>query len=61
MLDVEARQVGSGASELDTATRKQPVTTGEIDSLLGGMVRYVSSVFMYMIDSSTHSVSLDID
>lgn len=39
VLDVEARQVGSAAGELDAATRKQSVTTGEIDTLLGGMVR----------------------
>lgn len=45
VLDVEARHVASSVSELDSATRKDtPVTTGEIDSLLGGMVAKLTAM-----------------
>ncbi|KAG6462449.1 hypothetical protein O3G_MSEX013261 [Manduca sexta] len=40
VFDVEARQVASSASELE-ACKNQPVTTTEIESLLGGMVRSI--------------------
>ncbi|XP_052752827.1 E3 ubiquitin-protein transferase MAEA [Galleria mellonella] len=43
VLDVEARQVGSAGCELESATRKQ-TTTGEIDSLLGGMVEKLTTM-----------------
>lgn len=43
VFDVEARHVGTVATEVDNATKKQGVTSGEIDSLLGGMVRCVMS------------------
>lgn len=38
MLDVEARQVASAVSDIDSASKKGATTT-EIDNLLGGMVR----------------------
>lgn len=44
VFDVEARQVGSVASELDTA-KNQTVTTADIDSLLGGMVSLEIGLF----------------
>ncbi|KAJ8709576.1 hypothetical protein PYW08_009580 [Mythimna loreyi] len=56
VLDVEARQVGSGASELDAATRKQPVTTGEIDSLLGGMVEKLTTMKRKASEAITEEV-----
>lgn len=37
MLDIEARQVGTTLGEVVDAAKK-PVTTGEMDALLGGMV-----------------------
>ncbi|XP_047035929.1 E3 ubiquitin-protein transferase MAEA [Helicoverpa zea] len=56
VLDVEARQVGSGAGELDTATRKQPVTTGEIDTLLGGMVEKLTTMKRKASEAITEEV-----
>ncbi|XP_068625480.1 E3 ubiquitin-protein transferase MAEA [Battus philenor] len=44
ILDVEARQVGSIAGELDTAAKTGEVTAGEIDSLLGGMVEKLTTM-----------------
>ncbi|KAH9629899.1 hypothetical protein HF086_008190 [Spodoptera exigua] len=44
VFDVEARQVGSIATEVDTATKKQGVTSGEIDTLLGGMVEKLTTM-----------------
>lgn len=38
VLDVEARQVSASSGDIDSAAKK-PFTAGEIDSLLGGMVR----------------------
>ncbi|XP_053619726.1 E3 ubiquitin-protein transferase MAEA [Plodia interpunctella] len=43
VLDLEARQVASASGELENATRK-PVTTGEIDTLLGGMVERLTTM-----------------
>lgn len=42
VLDVEARQVATSVSDIDAATKKSGTTTGEIDTLLGGMVRLFS-------------------
>ncbi|KAM3957992.1 E3 ubiquitin-protein transferase Katazuke [Aphomia sociella] len=44
VLDVEARQVGSAGYDLDNATKKPSVTTGEIDTLLGGMVEKLTTM-----------------
>ncbi|CAG9794861.1 unnamed protein product [Diatraea saccharalis] len=44
VLDVEARQVASVTGEIDTTTKNQTVTTGEIDSLLGGMVEKLTTM-----------------
>ncbi|XP_063369213.1 E3 ubiquitin-protein transferase MAEA [Cydia amplana] len=43
VLDVEARQVGAAAGELETAA-KAPSTAGEIDVLLGGMVEKLTAM-----------------
>lgn len=39
MLDIDARQVGNSLGEVDAAAKK-PVTAGEMDALLGGMVSW---------------------
>ncbi|XP_028157101.1 E3 ubiquitin-protein transferase MAEA [Ostrinia nubilalis] len=44
VLDVEARQVSSACSEIDNAVKNQNVPTGEIDSLLGGMVEKLTTM-----------------
>ncbi|KAF9799431.1 hypothetical protein SFRURICE_003128 [Spodoptera frugiperda] len=44
VFDVEARHVGTVATEVDNATKKQGVTSGEIDSLLGGMVEKLTTM-----------------
>ncbi|KAL4710812.1 hypothetical protein ACJJTC_010935 [Scirpophaga incertulas] len=44
VLDVEARHVGSVTSEIETATNNETVTTGEIDTLLGGMVEKLTTM-----------------
>lgn len=43
MLDVEARQVGSSVGDVDVAA-KTPVSTGEMDALLGGMVSWMLKI-----------------
>ncbi|XP_013165330.1 PREDICTED: macrophage erythroblast attacher [Papilio xuthus] len=44
ILDVEARHVGSTATELDTAAKREDVTAGEITTLLGGMVEKLTTM-----------------
>ncbi|KAL0860842.1 hypothetical protein ABMA27_009384 [Loxostege sticticalis] len=44
VLDVEARQVSGACSEIDNAVKNPAVTTGEIDSLLGGMVEKLTTM-----------------
>lgn len=56
VLDVEARQIGSAAAELDTAARKQPVTAGEIDQLLGGMVEKLTALKRKASEAITEEV-----
>ncbi|CAH2097158.1 unnamed protein product [Euphydryas editha] len=43
VLDVEARQVTTSVSDIDSATKKG-ATAGEIDSLLGGMVEKLTTM-----------------
>ncbi|KAJ0170915.1 hypothetical protein K1T71_013687 [Dendrolimus kikuchii] len=56
VLDVEARHVASSVSELDAATRRQPVTTGEIDTLLGGMVEKLTAMKRKASEAITEEV-----
>lgn len=58
MLDVEARQVASSVSDIDTVTKKG-ATAAEIDSLLGGMVRYLmfKEIMMLHTISSTSTLT----
>ncbi|XP_049880767.1 E3 ubiquitin-protein transferase MAEA [Pectinophora gossypiella] len=44
VLDVESRQVASISAEVEAATKKPVISTGEIDSLLGGMVEKLNSM-----------------
>ncbi|XP_004922110.2 E3 ubiquitin-protein transferase MAEA isoform X1 [Bombyx mori] len=43
VFDVEARQVSSAATEMETV-KNQPITNTEIDSLLGGMVEKLTTM-----------------
>ncbi|XP_075986373.1 E3 ubiquitin-protein transferase Katazuke [Anticarsia gemmatalis] len=56
VLDVEARQLGNVAGELDTVARKQPVTAGEIDQLLGGMVEKLTAMKRKASEAITEEV-----
>ncbi|XP_069363076.1 E3 ubiquitin-protein transferase MAEA isoform X2 [Maniola hyperantus] len=55
VLDVEARQVASSVSDIDAATKKG-ATTGEIDSLLGGMVEKLTTMKRKASEAITEEV-----
>ncbi|CAB3257680.1 unnamed protein product [Arctia plantaginis] len=56
VLDVEARQVGTTTHELENVARKEPVTTGEIDKLLGGMVERLKAMKRKASEAITEEV-----
>ncbi|CAG9569513.1 unnamed protein product [Danaus chrysippus] len=55
VLDVEARQVATSVSDLDTTTKKG-ATVGEIDSLLGGMVEKLTTMKRKASEAITEEV-----
>ncbi|CAH2241155.1 jg11605 [Pararge aegeria aegeria] len=55
VLDVEARQVTTSVSDIDAATKKG-ATTGEIDSLLGGMVEKLTTMKRKASEAITEEV-----
>ncbi|CAH0721040.1 unnamed protein product, partial [Brenthis ino] len=55
VLDVEARQVASSVSDIDTVTKKG-ATAAEIDSLLGGMVEKLTTMKRKASEAITEEV-----
>ncbi|XP_026322860.1 E3 ubiquitin-protein transferase MAEA isoform X2 [Hyposmocoma kahamanoa] len=55
VLDIEARQVGNSLSEVDAASKK-PVTAGEMDALLGGMVEKLTTMKRKASEAITEEV-----
>ena len=47
VLDVEARQVASAVSDIDSATKKGATAT-EIDNFLGGVVRITHKILFFI-------------
>ncbi|XP_046973115.1 E3 ubiquitin-protein transferase MAEA [Vanessa cardui] len=55
VLDVEARQVATSVSDIDTATKKG-ANSGEIDTLLGGMVEKLTTMKRKASEAITEEV-----